>query len=151
MLMAPIDNTNLIKFRADKQLTPQLQERAGETFVPSPDLVAQRDLERYYLMLKFALPTFSMAEAMLIVDAMNGIILEPMTIQLLWANVADAIELDGLDQKWHVDGKSLIQRLRGLSRVEHMALFDAIERAWNSATYRIDSMEERVRKVGLVR
>lgn len=140
-----------IQFRPGSELRKQLTERAGETFVPSPALVAQRDLERYYQLLGFARPTFSQGEAMLLVDAMNGCMLDMHTVHLLWANIADAIDSDGLDTKWEVDGTSLVQRLRSLSRIECLAVYDAIERAWNTETYRIENMEERVKRVGLVR
>lgn len=138
-----------IQFRPGDVLA-QLQERAGETFVSSPDLVAKRDLERYYALLELVLPKFSLNESLLLVDAMNGCMLDIPTIHLLWANIADALE-DGLAEKWHVDGASLVARLRRLSRFECLAVYDAIERAWNDKAYRIKNMEERVKAVGMVR
>lgn len=55
------------------------------------------------------------AEARLILDACNGLWLtEEILGQHLRAEVQDAIRLNGADEKWGVDGKSLVARLREL-------------------------------------
>lgn len=55
------------------------------------------------------------AEARLILDACNGLWLtEEILGQHLRAEVQDAIRLNGHDEKWGVDGKSLVARLREL-------------------------------------
>lgn len=141
MLMAQI------QFRPDEQLTAELQARAGETMAPSPGLVAQRDLGRYYALLKRSLPTFSLEDAMVLVNALNGLITMPETAHLLWAQVEDFLIDSGVDSA----PMPLVERLRKLTPFEALAVADAVERAWNSETYRIDNMEERIRKVGLVK
>lgn len=110
------------------ELLPAMTERrrGQETY----GSVAQRDLERYYHLLRQSLPAFSEAEASLLVDACNGWLIEPHTARLLWAEVADAISLDGLDRKWDVDGPALVARLRNLTPSEALAACDAIERFW---------------------
>ena len=125
-------------------LTPSQQEALmSET--------ARRDLERYYDMLPRSLPKFSMGEAMLLADVLNGTIHMPYSASLLWAEVSDALQ-DGYDAKWGVDGSALVERLRKLTPFECMAIADAIERAWNdSQGNRIDNMEERIKAVGLVK
>lgn len=113
--------------------------------------IAQRDLERYYYLLRVSLPTFTVNEAQLICDVMNGTITEPHTASLLWANVADALE-DGYAEKWSVDGDALVKRLRALTPFEQLAVADAVERFWRRVGAGIDETnEERVRAVGLVR
>lgn len=94
--------------------------------------VISRDLERYYTLLQRVIKRvrLSVEEACLIVDALNGILIDANTVQLLWANVADAISLDRLDQKWGIDGQFLIEKLRGLNELQAMALVDAAERFW---------------------
>lgn len=142
--------SNQIQFRPDDKLMAFLEARAGRPFAPSPGLAAEKALEYYVLILERSRPAFAENEAMLIADALNGIILEPQTVQLLWANVDDAIQMDHLDQKWHVDGAALVARLRALSYAEVVALADAVSLAWNAPEYHIANMEERLRKVGLV-
>jgi hypothetical protein len=112
--------------------------------------VAQRDLERYYsaLSAELARLDFTEAEASLIVDAGNGILVEPHTAHLLWASVSDAIRLNGLDRKWDVDGAGLVERLRGLSYTQALAVSDAVERAWLDTA---GDMRDTLRRVGLVR
>jgi hypothetical protein len=146
----------LIQFRAiNKSLANDLEQRS-EVGKSASD-IAERDLERYYYMLKFALAKlpFSMGEAMLLCDVMNGTIIEPYSASLLWASVSDGVD-EGRAEYWkqyhpELDGAKLIAKLKALSPFECMAVADAIERAWNSETYQVANMEERVRQVGLVR
>lgn len=57
----------------------------------------------------------SAAEARAILDACNGLhLLDELLGQHLRAEVQDAIELNGLDEKWQIDGKALVRRLREL-------------------------------------
>jgi hypothetical protein len=136
-----------IQFRAG-ELSDDLLERAEEGRPPS--WVAQRDLERYYQLLKLSLPTFGEGEASLIVDALNGSLIFPYSAQVVWAEVADAIQMDGLDEKWKVDGKALVERLRALTAFEQLAIADAAERFW-SGPYRSADLAQSLREVGLVR
>ena len=132
-----------IQFRAGG-IEPELTARAGGA--ESPSLVARRDLERYYYLLRRALPTFTEPEASLIVDACNGWLIEPHTAPLLWAEVDDAIRMDGLAEKWGVDGASLVARLRALTPFESLAVADAAER------FRLAPNDDgQLRRVGLVR
>ena len=85
-----------------------------------------------------------MAEACLIVDSLNGSIMDANTAQVLWAGIADSIRLDGLDKKWDVDGPALVEKLQGLNVLQAMALVDAAERFWEMENV---PFEEGVRKV----
>ena len=87
---------------------------------------------------------------MLLCDVMNGTLHQPYSVSLLWAEVSDALP-DGYAEKWNIDGPALVEKLRALSPFECMAVADAVERAWNSETYQVANMEEKVRAVGLVR
>lgn len=70
----------------------------------------------------------SVDQVALVADALNGTWMQADTIHLLYAEVEDAIKLDGLDTKWGVDGRWLIARLRSLPDHVTAALVDAIER-----------------------
>jgi hypothetical protein len=122
-----------VQFRAGDGLAEQLAARADRA--QSLGLVAQRDLARYYSLLERELARIplSEAEASLIVDACNGVVWEPHTAPLLWADIDDAIRHDGLDRKWGVDGAALVARLRDLSPCAQLALADAAERYWAAA------------------
>lgn len=120
----------MIQFRAG-ELRTALEGRASASL--SVDLVAKRDLGRYYTLLDAVRPTFSEAEASLILDACNGIVWDQRSVGFLWAEVADGIKLDGLDEKWGVDGGALVKRLRALPFAELQAIADASERWWGLA------------------
>jgi hypothetical protein len=142
-----------VHFRAG-DLLPDLLARAApdEDGTPSERTVAiaaDRDLHRYYYLLRLALPSFSEAEASLIVEALNGLLTEAHTARLVRANIQDAIE-EGLAAKHGVDGDALLARLRALSEFEQMAIADAAERFW-AGPYRKEDMGEALRAVGLVR
>jgi len=59
---------------------------------------------------------FSRAELPLMLDVCNGLSLNPgLAGQHILADASDGIALDGLAQKWDVDGAAFIARLRALS------------------------------------
>lgn len=137
-----------VQFRSGDELDRELAARADKG--RSIHAVAKRDLERYYELLGHSIPTFTVNEAMLIVDALNGVLLRAESISILWANVADGIRHDGLAEKWEVDGATLVERLRNLTYFEAMAIGDAVERSW-SGDYHATDMRERVVAVGLAK
>jgi hypothetical protein len=62
------------------------------------------------------------AEERAVMDATLSWSITPETAQYLWAEVEDAIRLEGLDRKWGVDGQALVEKLRGLCPAEAWAL-----------------------------
>lgn len=121
--------TNQVMFRASDQLLAEITRRddgRGES------LVAKRDLDRYYAALSAELRAVSLSEpeALLLCDALNGVLHEPHTVPLLWASIDDAIRLDRMDAKWGVDGADLVARLRALTYTQALAVIDAVERWW---------------------
>ena len=106
-----------------------------------------RDLERLYDLYRRAIQEtpLPLAEASLLVDCLNGSLVDARSAGMLWANVEDGIKYDGLEGKWEVDGKALVEKLRRLNQVQCLALIDAAERFWAlPATER--GIEEGVRK-----
>jgi hypothetical protein len=97
--------------------------------------VISRDLDRYYESLKRVRAELrkklSDAEMSAILDNLNGVwMAEPVSINLLYANVEDGIKLEGLDKKWKIDGPALIEKLRSMSFIELCAITDAAEKWW---------------------
>src|SRR5260370_41463197 len=95
-------------------------------------------------------PKFELREALLMADALNGVILDAWTKHLLWLSIEDAIRTGGLDRKWGVGGAALVERLRSLTPVEQGMIAYRIQQVWENETYHTDSLVERVKKVGLV-
>ena len=122
-----------VSLMIDPDLLALMEER-GE----NRSEILRRDGLRYYRLLADARRAlrerFSSAELSLIIDACNGWwILSPEDCRSVDHNVEDAIRLDRLDQKWGVsDSAGLIERLRGLTWLEAVALCDAIERFWHA-------------------
>ncbi len=98
--------------------------------------IIHRDLERLYTLYKRALREveLSLPECWFLADMLNGSLMDANTAGLLWASAEDACTLDGLDKKWELDGKALVEKLRGLSSIQAMALIDAAERFWEANT-----------------
>ncbi len=136
-----------IQFRSSEILDRELAARSDESL--SVHTVAKRDLERYYEMLQRSLPSFTQGEAMLLVDVLNGTLHLSYSMHLIWAEVSDALK-EGYAEKWEVDGTALVEKLRELTPFECMAVADAVERAWNSTTYQVSNLEEKVRQIGLI-
>jgi hypothetical protein len=130
-----------------------LVERADAPNNDAISDVSRRDLTRYYELLSYALLTVDMSEgeAGLIVDAMNGTIMEPISVaaQMLHYSIDDSLE-DGLAEKWEVDGPALVGKLQRMSLLQRAAVCDAVERFWANA-YHVDNIRARLVRVGLVK
>ena len=106
--------------------------------------VITRDLDRLYTLYRRVLrrTNLSLDEACLITDALNGSLMTADTAHLLWASIEDAIKYERLDEKWNVNGKALVQKLRcTLNEIQTMAVIDAAERFWNNEKYRDQDMK----------
>lgn len=126
--------------------------RAGDAATePEISEIAKRDLGRYYETLGRSLPRqLTEGEWLLLMDVLNGTILEPATIPYVWAEIADA--LDGnpdLATKWDVAGHALVEKLRRMPYAELAAVADAVERFWLTAPH-MDG-HTALRAIGVVR
>jgi len=72
------------------------------------------------------------AEVNAIRDALNGTILEPAEDirGALWVDIEDAC-VDGLAEKWEIDGPALVARLKALDYAQEVRLVEEVERFWN--------------------
>lgn len=141
-------NENVVCFR-DLELKQKLLlrgESAGE--------IANRDLDRYYKLLQWQLRTVQLtkAEAMLICDALNGLIhsfdLDPQ--QVLCIEIQDALAWESLEVKWEVDKAEILSKLRALNILQAAAIIDAVERFWEAvSTGRNNDNQELIQEVGL--
>lgn len=98
------------------------------------------DLSRYYSLMAQARrrlrDMLSDDEAGLILDAFNGSLFrDDLSLRLAWATIQDAIEIDGLDAKWQVDGAALVSKVKQLDAAGVVALVDAAEMWWNRVGY----------------
>lgn len=109
--------------------------------------VINRDLDRLYTLYRRALAQVGLTtrEALLIADALNGILMDVTTVPLFWVQVQDTIILERLDKKWQVDGQALVEKLRNLNEIQALAIIDAVERFW--AQDQSEDAESRVRKL----
>lgn len=123
-----------IMVRLVESLNQEIELRKDTGFASSTNRVIERDLTRYYYLLRVARndaqKLLSDDEAALIVDNLNGTIIDEYTIALLPHHIRDGIELDHLDEKWSVDGERLIAKLDGLPLLTLAAIVDAAERFW---------------------
>jgi hypothetical protein len=124
--------TKLLSVRPNEQTLAALNRRINNS-VSSVHQVADRDLERYYNLLKYALREVSLTEqeAMLVCDALNGVFFDDFSIRLMHASVEDALKFDGLAEKWEVDRDKLIGKLRSYSTGALYSIADAVEQWWN--------------------
>lgn len=141
------NKTNPIAFR-DARLEPEIARRSAAGV--SLGSTVNRDIARYYALLADELRSvpLSEGEAALICDALNGTLIEPTIVRLLWAEVDRAIQGDGLAEKWNVDGAALVSKLRGLTPGALFAVADGVERFWRQPDL---PLAENLRSVGLVR
>lgn len=109
------------------------QDASGEGYDRST--VINRSLARYFEIIEVGrrrlAELLSNGEIGLVLDVFNGTLFaEPFSIQMVPIEVADSLP-DGYAEKWKVDGPALVQKLRGLTYAESVALVDCVERWWN--------------------
>lgn len=115
-------------------LTPDASEaiakRGGERSTTLNQMVM-----RYNYMLALARSklreTFSKEECALILDALNGSLFYEYSVGWVANSIKEAIQIDGLDKKWEVDGKGLVEKMQALNYWQCAALVDASETWWN--------------------
>lgn len=110
-------------------------ERRSEVEHGNVSGVANKALDRYFALLARARAELrsqlSDNECALILDATNGTMFsDTFSLSHLWAEIADAVSLDGLDQKWEVDGDALVAKIQASGMIGQAALIDASERWW---------------------
>ncbi len=130
----------------ESQVLEQLETRRDRTDLVNAaerGWLINRMLDRYLHLLSdrrnHLRPSFSNEELGLMVDACNGAIWYAHSIQHLPLEIADAIELDRLDEKWGVDGAGLVAKLKALDLLSLCALVDGIERFWSGAYHKVTS------------
>ena len=95
------------------------------------------DLTRYYRLLADARTQLrarlSPAEMSAIIDVSNGHVYAPRLSHYEFsANIEDACRLEGLADKWSIDGRALVDTLTALDLWQLTALADAISRWWHA-------------------
>lgn len=95
------------------------------------------DLTRYYRLLAEARTQLrtrlSSSEIAAIIDVQNGHIYAPrLSHYEISANIEDACRLDGLAEKWSIDGRVLVETLQAMDLWQITALADATERFWHA-------------------
>jgi hypothetical protein len=110
----------------DAALKPRVTERTSRS-----EILA-KIAGRYHALCERDRPALSVNEWRLVCDALNGVWMrECWALQTVWAEIADAIKLDGLDSKHGVDGPALVTKLHGLTYGQTVALVDVVEHFWN--------------------
>lgn len=119
-----------------RRTTIYLTDRAEAVLAGGESLSGSinRIADRYYEVVRRSRIDLSPAELGAVRDAMNGWLAEPAaTIAGGPAlEVEDALA-DGLAERHGIDGRALVEKLRGLTYAQELALVDAVEQHWRSA------------------
>jgi len=113
------------------------QARPGEEQSYDRSATIAKSLDRYFYAIDAARrglrERFSAGEQGLLLYVANGALFaSPCAINFIEHEVAAGI-VDGLAEKWQVDGPALVEKLAALTYCEKLALVDAAERWWHRA------------------
>lgn len=123
-----------IIFRADPALLDLLRQRTDRDAGLSEHQAARRDLERYYALVRAALPRIPLAQARFLAAVYNGVAVGEGesyldALRMMPVEVRDALADPPLDID-PADGQALLAHVRAWGPLERAAVIDAIERAW---------------------
>jgi hypothetical protein len=110
-----------------------LDKDAGESLSGRIALI----VERYRQIISDHCPELSRNEWMACMDVMNGMFTgmgEPTAVKFLWASVDDACSMEGLAEKWEIDGPALVKKLRALDTAGAIAVAEIGRRFWSRAS-----------------
>lgn len=115
--------------------TVYLSDQALEIIGPDPESLAGRInsiIIRYGEVARRHCPSFSVGEWCAIFDTLNGTWLmaehgNTDPARYLWAEVSDN---EGIGDKWSINQTALVERLRGMSYAENIAIIEAVTRFW---------------------
>lgn len=99
----------------------------------SRSAVLEGIIERYRDITKRDLQSLQLTEAErnLICDALNGVWLHDSgSIAFIPAEIDDAVRLNGLGEKWMVDGRKLAERLGKATHGQLVAVVEMVEDFW---------------------
>jgi hypothetical protein len=88
--------------------------------------------DRYKAILELTpLPKFSDGEWNFLRDVLNGFYPEPASVAIegIWVEAEDALA-GGYAQKWEIDGQAFVEKLRGLTFAQKVAVVEQVELWW---------------------
>lgn len=100
-------------------------------------------VERYQAIVEHDMPTLTVGQWCAILNTLNGTFLEPLMIQHMWMEIEDH-EPGFLEQKWGIDGKVLIERLKAMPLGSLMAIAEVVQQFWSSGNFRTNETYEEV-------
>lgn len=122
-----------VTFTVPRHLHGDIAERGGDGN-RERRRVMERDLTRYYALLRVSLPVFTPMEAEVLIHALNGVLLTdvygPQGVVAL--EVHDMLEGEDVPGWGREQAAEFVSRLAGLSVCEEQAVIDAVERWWSS-------------------
>lgn len=118
----------------DRVLGDRLPPDASEGDFRSRSSMLSAIADRYAEIIRRAMPDLSEGEWRLIFDVLNGCwTLDKPYIQAqgLAHQIEDGTTMDGLGEKWAVDGLALARRVADLPLASQLAIVDTAERFWS--------------------
>lgn len=138
-------------FNVPEHILKKLDSRTDSVLGVSRSQTMAQDLDTFYALLETSMrkvrQVLTKQEALLILDAINGTIVEAGQAAELWMGtslqhqIVDAIAYNDLSQKWEVDRDTLLDKLNSLEHFERYALVDWVKNMWNK-THDHDPVEK---------
>lgn len=121
------------KIEVDEFLQANTEARINPEVESRRPFITHRDLARYYSLLSFIARNIDISkeEFILICDSYNGVIpskSDPLLYARVFSlNIEDNIKLNKADERFAVEGKTLLEKIEKMSIAERLCLLDAIE------------------------
>lgn len=133
-----------------KRLTLYLTEKSLDVIGPVDNFSGRVNgiIQAYGRITAEAAPSLTLAQWSFLADMLNGTHIEDNTGDYLWADIAEAGNLDGLGEKWQVDAEAFSALVRDLPHAARLAIIDVIVRFWKGGDENDQDMKTMLRKAG---
>jgi hypothetical protein len=102
-----------------------------EVFGRDPSSRIGQVCDRYLEVVAQDMPALSQNEWVALIDYYNGTDRGPISVQCLAHDVREGIEMDGLADRWEIDGDDLCNRLLAMTFGQRTAIMEVIDRFWS--------------------
>lgn len=107
-------------------------------------------IARYGHITATAAPALTLNQWLFLCDMLNSTVIDENSGQYLWADIAESGKLDGLAEKWELDGEQFSAQVRAMTPASVAQLLDVVSKFWKSPKLNTIDRDDLLRECGAI-